>query len=325
MPRRLSTFDLVEAFQLAHAVSALHEAGVLTALETPTPVGTIADGHGFDVGVLRLMLEYVADRTQLLDRNGDAYVTNKHYGPGARALIDQYIGAYGPNARATTRLLRDLNGAAELVDRKRHADAFEQLPGPGLAMLPEILRRLELGAVLDLGCGPGALLADLAVHDPSFEGWGLDANPQMCEAARRRLALAGVGDRVTIFEADVGALSAEIPSSVLGRVRTVTAASLLNGFFWPDEAPAVAWAQHLRAQLPGRLLVVVDYYGRLGKHEGPLPRPIALHDYVQLLSGQGVPPPDLSGWRHVYEAAGCALVHAIEDPQADRFVHLVRL
>ena len=81
----------------------------------------------------------------------------------------------------------------------------------------------------------------------------------------------------------------------------------------------------LSGDLPGRALLVSDYYGCLGQRDGRWFPKTALHDFVQVISGQGVPPPNLESWQAIYADAGCGLVHALEDDNASGFIHIVRL
>ena len=90
--------------------------------------------------------------------------------------------------------------AARAVDRVRHARAFEALDASALGAFPQIVRQLGLNYVLDLGCGPASLLVELARGDHQFVGWGIELNPAMCAAARRRIRGAGVGSRVRVLE-----------------------------------------------------------------------------------------------------------------------------
>ncbi len=324
--RRWSAFDLTEGFHLAHALVALHDTGVLAHLRKPATAAAAASRLRLNRALLEVVLEYVAARsTAVVSRPGRRFATGPEYEADARFLLDQYLGAYGPNAIALPALLRDPARAGALVDRAKHARAFDELGGPGLPALPGLLRQLGLNHVLDLGCGPAALLVELAARDPAFTGWGIDLSAQMCRAARRRIAAAGVAGRVQVLRGDCRKLATALPARVRRRIECVTASSLLNEFFagGPDEA--VGWLRALRRQLPGRLLVVVDYYGRLGHRAPPWPRKAGLHDFVQAISGQGVPPPDLRAWKRIYSRAGCRLAHVLEDRGSTSFVHLVRL
>ena len=90
-------------------------------------------------------------------------------------------------------------------------------------------------------------------------------------------------------------------------------------------SPIVPWLQTLRTLYPERTFLVADYYGRLGCSDPPWPRTTLLHDFAQIISGQGIPPCDRLIWTDIYDAAGCTLIHTIEDKNATFFIHIVKL
>ncbi len=59
--------------------------------------------------------------------------------------------------------------------------------------------------VLDVGCGPGAVLLQAAVRRTEARFWGLERDPEAAELARRGAALNGVSERVEILAGDVAA------------------------------------------------------------------------------------------------------------------------
>jgi SAM-dependent methyltransferase len=328
-PDQLSVFDLVEAFQLSHAVVTLHNLELFTALKQPATVDELSIRHGLDVGLLRGMLEYVTARTDLLRKSGDKFVTVRGYSDKARFLLDLYAGAYGGNAAKLAELLRNPSLAPNAVDLVRHARAFDVVDGSTLGVLPELIRRLEFNHVLDLGCGNGALLLELARIDSGFVGWGIDLNPAMCRVAQARIRAARCGKRVHVLKGDCTKLSSALPTKVSVMIGSVTACHVANEMFAEGHSRAITWLRGLRRVLPGRPLLIADYYGRLGQKRGRLGRQpgraTLLHDYAQLISGQGVPPAGAAEWRSIYSHAGCRLVHIIEDKATTRFIHILRL
>jgi hypothetical protein len=100
---------------------------------------------------------------------------------------------------------------------------------------------------------------------------------------------------------------------------------VVNEMFGRGPSSVTAWLMKLRKLLPGRPVLIADYYGRLGFPEIPADRYTMLHDFVQLISGQGIPPPRLEEWQDVYHSAGCRLVHVTEDSASTRFLHIVVL
>lgn len=325
MPDRWRVFDVVEAFQLSHAVATLHNLGLFTTLKHPATADELSAKYSLDRDLLRGTLEYVAARTDLLRKSGEGFVATRNYSDGARFLIDLYFGAYGGNATHLAQLLRNPSAASEVVDRVCHARAFEAVDGSALGALPEIISQLEFSHMLDLGCGNGALLLELAARDPLFRGWGIDLNEAMCKVARARIRTAGMGKRVRVMQGDCSKLSALLPNKVSAKIRSVTACNVANEMFADGHSRAIDWLRGLRQVLPRRPLLIADYYGRLGKRPGRGSRETLLHDYAQLISGQGVPPASRAAWRSIYSQAGCRLLHIIEDKTTTRFVHILAL
>jgi SAM-dependent methyltransferase len=329
-PRR-SLLDVVEGFYLSEAVDFLHRSRLLDQLAAPRAPAELAASTGFEEERLALVLEYVARRSDVVDEVEGRYRRGGAYGDGALLAfeLDQYLGAYGPNVRRLHEALSSRQSASSLVDRDRHARAFGRLERPSFSMLPGVLAGLEVHRLLDLGCGTGSLLLAMARADSGFRGWGIDASPAMCARAGERLAAAGCDDRVAVLEGDAtdpAAVLAAAGDGVAAEVEAVTAASLVNELCGDGGRPAVEWLRKLRSVLPGRLLVIADYYGRLGRGSVPASRKVLLHDLVQVLSGQGVPPADLAGWRRLYEEAGCRLLDAHDgEGEIPWLIHLVRL
>lgn len=321
--RRHSAFALAEGFHLAHALMALERRGILASLERPASAGVLARRHGVDPAMLAAALDLLAARTDLLRRRNGRYALTRRCDAYARFVIHQYLGAYGPNAAALDRVLKTPAVAPRLVDRRQHAKAFDGVPSPSSIMIADLIVQLGFNNVLDLGCGTGALLADLSARVPRFRGFGLDVNPAMCRAARKRLAAAG--GTIRIFAGNCRRPERVMPAALRDRVDTLTAASLANEFFAGGTDRAVRWLAHLKAVFPGRIMLIADYYGRLGLGGAAPPPAVALHDFVQAISGQGVPPPDLKTWQSIYRAARCRLVHVVQDRARSFFVHLIKL
>lgn len=105
--------------------------------------------------------------------------------------------------------------------------------------------------ILDAGCGPGTSLVALA-RGVGPAGWvtGIDLSPAMIERARRRVARAGIADRVDLRVAD----AAVLPCAD-GALDGVLASFSLELFDTP-EIPAVL-AEWRRVLRPGGRLVVV--------------------------------------------------------------------
>ena len=121
--------------------------------------------------------------------------------------------------------------------------------------------------------------------------------------------------RITYRVGDFRTVLGELPREQLSQVDAVVAANVLNEFFAnPSGADVVEVLAQLRQFIPGALLIVSDYYGRLGTPLSSCARwhSTMTHDLVQVLSGQGVPPSDHAAWADIYARASCSQVGRIE-------------
>jgi SAM-dependent methyltransferase len=306
---------------------------MLERLREPATASELAADQDCDSGRLRALLEYVRLRTDIVLRSGpDGYVLNPEYGAYHQLgfHLDKLIGAYGPLVANLDESLRPGAPCAPLVDEQALASAFGAVEGSaGVTAQADVIESWSVRSLLDLGCGPGALLVELASREPAFRGCGVDKSAAMCRLAVESVAGAGHGDAVQIVQADVRDVDAYADTAVSRSVDALHCKSLLNEFFGsgPSEASRVVAA--LGRQFRGRLLFVTDYYGKLGSVErvDDAHAHTLVHDVAQVLSGQGVPPPSLAKWTEVYAQAGVELMHAYEG-EADGiawFIHVVRL
>jgi SAM-dependent methyltransferase len=320
--------DLLEAYHLAHVVKFLHRNGILNQLGALSDSAEIARRHGFDEKTFDLVLTYLAERSDLVQRGSDgAFSRGARYGDGAETarLVDQYLEAYGANVERLDLVFRDPYSAGSLVDRESHARAFAHVDTT--AFVQDLVRRLGARAVLDIGCGPATALRKLAQGDRELCGWGLDASPAMHALGKRLVKEAGLEQQVTLLLGDFRHVGTVVPREIHDRVDLITASSLLNEMFIDGPGAATGWLKDLGSLFPGRRMLIADYYGQLGQGIGCVPRLGLLHDFVQAISGQGVPPAGFPEWAAIYEDAACTLVDRLEgsDGGFRWYVHLLRL
>ncbi len=138
--------------------------------------------------------------------------------------------------------------------RGRHASLYERV---ARRPLRGVYRRLAAdaaaaappdGAVLDVGTGPGVLLAELARIRPDLRVVGIDLSADMVAAAKR--SASGFGDRVTAQLGDVTDLP--FPDGSFDLV--VSSFSLHH---WAD--PAAAVPELARVLRPGGRLHIYDF------------------------------------------------------------------
>ena len=261
--------DPLLAALTGHAVSrilyTLDRGGILEQLFEPTHVEALADDKGVDRTWLADVLEFVAAVGGVVRSLGDGWYAippdcNERERLGFQ--LSKFVGAYGP-------CLDEAGSSPSAIGHVALADGFVQFASRmrrtvGSSTAATILREVAAASmILDLGCGPGSLLVELAVADPLFEGLGVDASEAMCLAARGEVEAAGVSARVRILCGDGLAVLAELPPSELEGIKAVHAGSYFNAMFGDGTTGVVQALRTLRGLLPGRVLVVSDYYGRL--------------------------------------------------------------
>jgi len=181
------------------------------------------------------------------------------------AARSDFLDAIGPHVEGCGPA-EDLARAGEALDARNSETRrfFNAIAPDWQAMRREVLGDTDLdgliagrlpegGAMADLGCGPGELLAALA---PKAERLiGVDASPAMLELARKNVRLSGASLRVGELE-HLPLADAEVRAAVL----SLTLHHLSD--------PQAALKEARRVVAPGGRLVVVDYL----KHDSELMR-----------------------------------------------------
>jgi trans-aconitate 2-methyltransferase len=93
------------------------------------------------------------------------------------------------------------------------AETYIRVGAGIMALGHEVLERTELRGdevVLDAGCGPGELTAELAARVPGGRVYAVDGSPRMAQLARERL-----GGRATVWVSDLLELTVPEPVDVV--------------------------------------------------------------------------------------------------------------
>ena len=315
---RLGLLDVIGGHFAAEVLFQLSRLGVITALQRPQTVASLARQVGIERRLLAAALQFVESTTDVLDRDGRGrYRVGRPSAAEALFQLRKFVGAYGPVVRSL---------GTEPVDGDLLGLAFSEARSPPL--VSELVRRFGIQCLLDLGCGTASVLIELGRADPKLHGFGIEADHAMWRRATQTVRDAGLDDRIEILRGD-----ARNPVKVLGRRRCarvdgVHGRSFLNALFGTGRIGAVEALRRIAKQLPGRPAWFLDYYGRLGQRTDVDGQPLALlQDLVQVLSQQGVPPPDSRAWIRIYRDAGCRLEHAhdFDGREITWFLHEVRL
>jgi 2-polyprenyl-3-methyl-5-hydroxy-6-metoxy-1,4-benzoquinol methylase len=152
---------------------------------------------------------------------------------------------------------------------------------PGLAGLNE--RLSAGGALLEVGCGTGNLLVQVAKAFPAAQLVGVDIDAESIAAARKRVEAAGVGARVEVRRGAVAEATA--PESFDAALMVEVLHEIA------PQVRAQVMAQCARALKPGGWMVIVDetYPSTLAEARAPEFR-FPLHTgFEELLWGNAIP------------------------------------
>ncbi len=139
------------------------------------------------------------------------------------------------------------------------------------ARVRELVATRPGGTTLEVGCGSGAMLADLARDNPQGRTVGVDLAPGMVKAARRRVARAGL-ERAEVALGDAEGLDFEDSS-----LDVVTSSYVLD--ILPRERILTSLEEFLRVLKPGGQVVLVNV----------TPAEKRRHKLPELLYGTGLP------------------------------------
>ena len=135
------------------------------------------------------------------------------------------------------------------------AAAFNRIARwPQMRLLRQVVIRratamVRTGEVVDLGCGPGYLVVELARAAPSLHVTGVDLSDEMVAEAERFAAQAGLGSRVAFRKGDVQRIP--FPDASLDLV-----VSTLSLHHWSDPLPVLD--EVARVLRPGGSFLIFD-------------------------------------------------------------------
>jgi ubiquinone/menaquinone biosynthesis C-methylase UbiE len=135
------------------------------------------------------------------------------------------------------------------------AAAFNRIARwPQMRLLRQVVIRratamMRRGEAVDLGCGPGYLVAELAQAAPGLHVIGVDLSDEMVAAAERFAAQAGLGERVAFRKGDASRIP--FPDNSLDLM-----VSTLSLHHWSDPLPVLD--EVARVVRPGGAYMIFD-------------------------------------------------------------------
>jgi SAM-dependent methyltransferase len=261
-------YDLIAGYHATHLIEIAREVGVWDALTarpglTSAELAETLDTDSFYTGVLcRTAFSF-----GLLERDGSGWRMAPHF--------DQILGnpessfylaraarvhmAVGEDYHEYVRHFRS-GTATSYQDHDAEfmhevGDALKALPRIFLDLvlprLPELGERLEAGArVLDVGCGGGWAVVQIAERFPNSTCVGVDVEPYSVELARRLIAERQLTDRCEAGELSVDQLTEEASYDV--------ATSFLVVHEIPPSLKPAAFGAIARALKPGGYFLIFD-------------------------------------------------------------------
>lgn len=317
--RRLSLLDALTGSYASAVLHALCDHGALTILARWQTSAAVAELTGLDARRVTPVLQFLAIATEVIERDSRGRFRLGEPGLEETSFqLRKFVGAYGGPV---------LTLGASRVDSAALAQAFASTAARVTPIVRQHIASAGVRSLLDLGCGSGALLIDLARADSGFRGIGVEFDADMYRQAERSVKRAGLGRQIRIVRGDARAPEALLDKTSLARIDAVHGRSFLNALFGEGRAGAVASLSNVSRALPGRPAWFVDYYGRLGSRYAANGQALALlQDVAQVVSGQGVPPASFAAWKKIYRACGANLVEGNDfvGPEISWFIHELR-
>jgi S-adenosylmethionine-diacylgycerolhomoserine-N-methlytransferase len=172
----------------------------------------------------------------------------------------------------------DTSDAGRRMDRmyrlQRHIyDATRRYYLLGRTTLIDGLAPPDGGTVLEIGCGTGWNLIETARKYPDARLYGLDVSAAMLETARRKIAKAGLQDRIALAVGDATTFSGRDLFGVAAFDRIAASYVLSMIPAWP-----LAIRQAAGQLAPAGALHIVDFGSAAGL---PAPFRVALHAWLR--------------------------------------------
>ncbi|MCC9152670.1 methyltransferase domain-containing protein [Streptomyces parvulus] len=306
--------ELASSYVLCNTVLGLARSGIAARLSDHwTPLAELVPPGGYTELVGNLLR--FAEIRGLVESRGDSWRLSASggalLGEVPEAVIGYYAEAYGPvlssiEGLATGRLRygTDVERDTEALGRRCEV-LFRSV---GMNVVRELIGRYGAERVLDLGCGTGGMVLDLAREDPRLRAVGLDIAEDAVALASKRAREEGLQDRVSFVVGDAF-VPGEWPAAARECDLFIAVGAVHEHFRDGEEAVAEllrAYAE-LLAGKPGSVLVLA---------EPELFRDAEDADFflVHALTEQGFPQ-RREPWLKVIEAAGltCRRIQSVPD------------
>ncbi len=324
--------DIRNGYSRAYVIHALRATGVLEALRRAgldgLPVSELAAQCRVDAALLEGVLHYLAFADAVLDKRGDRFCLGERgawlFDPSLEQSMLTFIDAYGC---VMTELLPALRGDRRYgVDFVRSGEAVAVLSHLGLkatyGWVANELARVNTRVAADLGCGSAEALIAFCQARPDLRGVGIDISSSALEEAERRIAAAGLADRISLVWGDV-TRPETLETPALDTVDTFTCTTVLHEFLRDGEDAVIHILQNLATRFPRRHLIIGEFDALSDEEYRAMPvrarvRKLWYQFLMHPLSLQGSPLPR-QAWIALFERAGLEVL-AVRPTDGDFFV-----
>jgi len=303
-----------------YILQALHETGVLAALREAGPAGrTVAElaaSHHLNAHLLDGALHYLTFADEVLEKEGDRFRLSDRgrewlFSPLFLNMLYKLQAYETLHTEMLPALREEKRYGKDFVRRGDAVARFSEIGTRG--MNPWVVKELgKLGArtVVDLGCGAAHTLISFCQSDAGLAGVGIDIDEGSLGEARRRIAAAGLGDRIRVAPGDL--TRPDSYAAEVGDADAFHCMAALHEFLRDGEDAMVAMLARMKALFPGKHLLVLEFSWVPDDKFRALPLvdriPLLYYQYIMHPhSWQGIPIPRES-WLALFERAGLRVV-----------------
>lgn len=177
--------------------------------------------------------------------------------------------------------------------------------------------------IADVGCADASRLIRACCAHPDIRGIGIDVSDPACNEARRRIAEAGLSDRISIINADI----AEVVSrpgdyaAVLGDVEVMASSFMLHHFMASADGSRLFMRQLIDAFPTVRYLIIADHVRTSENSHQEFPlfsiEFELLHDFMDVST------PRKEDYEALFEDAGLRIEAVLPFGHPDEWVYLL--
>jgi ubiquinone/menaquinone biosynthesis C-methylase UbiE len=273
----------------------------------------------------RSIYHFIKQSTDIIESEmGNFFTINPNYSQYATSgfHIDKFLGAYGQfKVKAKAPQI--------IMDEKKFAAAFDKASYHQTNHhILQLLSQLGVKTLLDLGCGTGKLLIDFCEQSKQHKAFGIEQNVHLLPIVKKQIKQNKLSASIKLIKGNVTNFNTLLKANEQKSIDAIYGASILNEFF-QSPTTLVQFLKNLKKTFAGKFFIVVDYYGILNTKQAAKKNKSHnyVHDVMQVLSGQGVPPSTKNDWDVYYKKAGCKLIlaHEAKNNSINWFIHVIKL